>query len=955
MSPSHIALLLLPYLLSTAISAAVAGYCWRRRERPGVLAFALVAACEALWTLGVIFEVASPTLAGKLFWDNLQYLPMGIIPVGFLAFADDFSGRSPRRPFAVYAALAAPLLLLTLLAFSDPWHHLIRAGVQPLGAPFSPVLYGFTWVEGAAGIYIYLVQLWAFAVLAAGWVRAHSFYRIQINLVAAGLAIPVLGSILTLTVLSGSALRDLSPYTFAAGNLVIAWGLFRRGLFDVVPVARHAVVESLTDAVYVLDAAGRVVDLNAAARVGMNGSGAALGRPARQVLPLPGEVLEGLHNGAAGEQDVVTTGPDAGAMQLGVHPVSGPHGERWGSVVVLRDIAQRKLAEETLRRSRDELEAVVSERTAALLHVNAQLLAEIAGRQEASEALRVSEQSLRQITENSNELFWLLESDRRVAYLSPGFERMWGMDRARIMHDTTVALDAVAPEDRAAMQAMVEEGYHRPAEATYRVIHPDGSERWLKSRAAPVLDAEGRLYRVAGVTEDVTERKRMEDQLLHDAFHDSLTGLPNRALFQDRLQHSLDLFRRHPDRGFAVMILDLDRFKLVNDSFGHLPGDRLLAAVADRLRGRMREGDTVARFGGDEFALLIDDVPDAGEAMRAAERVQAELWDPFTLEGQSLYVTPSIGIALSGPEVESPEDLVRRADTAMYRAKELGGARCELFDREMHARALLRLRTETELRQALQREEFEVFYQPIIAVQDGHVAGYEALVRWRHPERGLLLPAEFLESAEETGLVVTLDRWVLRQACLQLRLWRDRYPASELRVTVNLSAKQFAHPGLLAHIQATLSETRVDVDWLRVEITEGALVGRAEEKLLTDLRAHGVQMLIDDFGTGYSSLGYLHRLPISALKVDRAFMQGGEANYAIVGAVVTLAHNLEKDVVVEGVETVAQFERVRGYGADYAQGYLFSRPLDAAGAEGLITRSFREGAWHDGPAPVPAS
>ena len=943
MPPSQDLLFLLPYALSAAISAGVAAYCWRRRTRPGVAAFAVIAACEALWTAGYLFELASPGLRAKLFWDNFQFLPAPGIVVGFLAFALGFSGRPVRHPRVVYGALALPLLVVAALAFTDPLHGLMRVGTRVVD-PLGPLEYGLTWVVDAAAVYIYLIQAAAFAALAAGWMRTHPLYRRQVNLVALGMLVPLLGVVLTLTVLADSPYRDLTPYTFAAANLVIAWGLFRRRLFDVVPVARHTVVESLSDAVYVLDASGRVVDLNPAARASSRLPDA-LGRSAREVLPLPPELAAGLHEAAAADQDVADDAPGGGALQLGVHPLHGPRGERWGSVVVLRDIAERKRAEAELRRSRDQLEAVVGERTAALVEANAQLLSEVAARREAGEALRVSEESLRQIAENSSELFWLLELDRSVAYLSPAFERMWGMQPGEIRADAFEALRTVAPEHRDAVRAVVDEGYLRPSQATYRVVHPDGTERWVQTRAAPVLDERGAVYRVAGVTADVTERKRMEDQLLHDAFHDPLTGLPNRTLFQDRLQHSLELYRRHPDRGFAVMILDLDRFKLVNDSLGHVTGDRLLAAVADRLRAAMRDGDTVARFGGDEFALLLDDVPDAGEALRGAERIRAGLAGPFALEGHELFVTPSIGIALSGVEVERPEDMVRRADTAMYRAKELGGARSEVFDRAMHARALERLRLETELRRALERGELEAAYQPIIALPGGRVAGFEALVRWRHPQRGLLAPGAFLEVAEETGLIVDIDRWMLREACTQLREWRGRYPECALRMTVNLSDAQFGHGGLVQFLEQTLAETGVDVDWVRLEITERALVGRAQEALLAELRARGVQMLIDDFGTGYSSLGYLHRLPISALKVDRSFLAGPEPNYAIVGAVVALAHNLGKEVVVEGVERTDQLDRLREMGADYAQGYLFSPPVDARAAEPLISRRFAGGEW----------
>jgi diguanylate cyclase (GGDEF)-like protein/PAS domain S-box-containing protein len=925
--PSASALLLvLPYLASAAVSAGVGAYCWARRSRPGVAAYAVVALAQAAWTLGLVGELLSPTLGGKIFWDNVQFPAYAAIPVAFLAFALEFGGRRPRRPAATWTLLAAPLAALSLLAFIDPLDGLVRQRPHLVaGEPFPELIYGYTPLFTAAAYYVYALLFAALAVLAAARMRAHPLYRAQINVVMAGMLIPLAGSLLTFTVLADYPERDLTPITFAAGNLVIAWGLFRRGLFDVAPVARHVVVESLADAVFVLDAAGRVVDLNPAARAAAAGAGEPVGRAAADVLPLPAALVARLGAGGAEVAEVETAGPAPHPAEVGVHPLAGPRGERWGSVVVVRDVSERRRAEGELRRHRDRLEELVAERTTAL--------------SETAEALGRSEERLRQIAENSGEVFWLSEADGRVAYLSPAFDRMWGVARERVHADIRAALEAVRAEDRAAVRAMLDEAYRgRAADATYRLAAPDGGERWVRTRAVPVHDAAGAVYRVAGVTEDVTERKRMEDQLLHDAFHDALTTLPNRALFEDRLRQALELFRRHPDRGFAVMMLDLDRFKRVNDSFGHLAGDRLIEAVAGRLRAGMRDGDTVARFGGDEFALLLYDVPDAGEALRAAERIQAGLAAPFMLEGHELFVTPSIGIALGGAGVEDPDELLRKADTAMYRAKERGGARCEVYDRAMHARALSRLRVETELRRGLDRGELCALYQPIVAVADGRVVGFEALARWRHPEQGLLAPGSFLDVAEETGLIVQVDRWVLREACLQLRGWRARHPGLEPRVTVNLSARQLAEPGLADALSATFAETGVEVDWVRLEITENGLVGGAEEAVLATLRARGIHLMIDDFGTGYSSLGYLHRLPISALKVDRSFMGGGEGNLAIVGAVVTLAHGLGMEVVVEGVERPEQLERVRALGADYAQGYLFSPPVDAEAAEALLLR-----------------
>jgi diguanylate cyclase (GGDEF)-like protein/PAS domain S-box-containing protein len=917
------------YLCSAAISSAVAAYCWRRRSRPGVAAFAVVAAGEALWTLGFTLELAAGGLPAKVFWDNVQFVAYAVIPPGMLVFAQHFTGRPGRRPLLNLALLATPLLAVAVLAFIDPLDGLVRVapGLVP-GGPFTLLTYGFSPIVLASALYTYLLCLMAVVLLAAGSLRAHQLYRSQVNLVLAGVLIPILGSVLTLTVLRDDPHRDLTPLTFAAGNLVIAWGLFRRRLFDVAPMARHAVVESLGDAVFVLDAADRVVDLNPAARrtARASGSGEIVGRGAEEALPVEAELLRRL--GADGVMESEVEGADGvRQVELVAHGILGPRGERAGRVVVLRDITERKRAETELRAHRDHLERLVTERTAEVVA--------------SGQALRDSETRLRQIAENSQEVFWLAEPDGRVVYLSPAFDRLFGVPRERVTRDWQAVLEAVPPDDHAGVALLWDEASRgRAAECTYRVARPDGSTAWVLTRAFPVLGAAGEVCRVAGATEDVTERKRMEDQLLHDAFHDALSGLPNRALFEDRLRHALDrLPRRHDARGFAVVMLDLDRFKRVNDSFGHVAGDRLLVAVAERLRAVMRLGDTVARFGGDEFAILLDDLPGPDAALRAAERIQAALAVPFALEGHEVSVTASAGIAVSDPAAR-PDELVRKADTAMYRAKERGGAQCEVFDRGMHAQALAHVRVEAELRRALERNELRVAYQPIVELATGRITGFEALVRWLHPERGLLGPGAFLDVAQEAGLIVPMDRWVLREACLQLRRWDEGPGGRPLSMSVNLSARQFAQPDLVDYVAATLAEVGLPAGRLRLEITEGVLVGRDDETVLGRLRELGVHLVIDDFGTGYSSLAYLHRLPIGTLKVDRSFLSRDAGNFAIVRAVVTLAQSLGMGVVVEGVETADHAARLLGLGADCVQGYLYSPPVDAEAAGAMLDRVF---------------
>jgi len=441
--------------------------------------------------------------------------------------------------------------------------------------------------------------------------------------------------------------------------------------------------------------------------------------------------------------------------------------------------------------------------------------------------------------------------------------------------------------------------------------------------------------------DDITARRAVEDQLRHDALHDALTGLPNRHLFMERLARAVLQERRREGYLFAVLFLDLDRFKVVNDSLGHSVGDELLVAVAGRLRNSVRETDTVARFGGDEFAVLLDDMDAVQDAVRAADRMQQALASPVSLSGYEVFTSASIGIALSSTAYGRADHLLRNADMAMYRAKAAGTGRHELFDRAMHALALTRLQMETDLRRGIERGEFGLHYQPIVDLRTGHIAGVEALLRWRHPERGWIAPGDFVPPAEETGLILQIGRRVLADACRQLKAWQAATPAAaELCVSVNLSVRQFSQADLVEQVRDALEETGIAAHLLRLEITESVVVDNLEAAAATlgRLRALGVRVYLDDFGTGYSSLSSLHRLPIDALKVDRSFVSrigegGGEQ---MVGTVATLARNLGVPVVAEGVETVSQLRALRALGCEYAQGFLFSAGLEAGALLALL-------------------
>src|SRR5712692_7914053 len=439
-----------------------------------------------------------------------------------------------------------------------------------------------------------------------------------------------------------------------------------------------------------------------------------------------------------------------------------------------------------------------------------------------------------------------------------------------------------------------------------------------------------------------TQLQESKDHFRHAAFHDALTNLPNRTLLAENLKFVIERAKQHEDYQFAVLFLDLDRFKNVNDSLGHSIGDQLLIAMARRLEGCIREVDMVARLGGDEFAILLDGIPGSNEATNMAKRIQEKLQSPFNLSGHEVFTTTSIGIALSSTGYDHPENMLRDADTAMYRAKAQGKACYEVFDKGMHANAVYLLQMENDLRRALEREEFCVYYQPIVSLDNGQLAGFEALVRWNHPERGFVNPADFVPLAEDTGLIVPIGFWILKRACQQLAQWQWQSPANrQLCMSVNVSGKQVAQPDLVGQIRRVLQETHVDARHLKLEITESAVMENAEmaAQLLKRLKDLGVQLSIDDFGTGYSSLGYLHRFPVDTLKIDRSFIgRIGEAseNIEIVRTIISLADNMGMDVVAEGVETLGQLAQLRKLKCGYGQGYLFARPADAASIDTWI-------------------
>jgi len=555
------------------------------------------------------------------------------------------------------------------------------------------------------------------------------------------------------------------------------------------------------------------------------------------------------------------------------------------------------------------------------------------------------------ISENAADMIAVVDKDGHRLYNSPAYGKILGYSQDELT--ATSPLEQIHPDDRARVQGAAEKasltgGGER---LEYRIRHKDGSWRVLESTASAIRGPKGEAEGLVVVNRDITERKRAEEMLAHNAFHDGLTNLANRTLLLDRLGRALAISHRHADFKFAVLFIDIDGFKVFNDSLGHTAGDALLVQVAKRLTACLRRADTVsrprqdedgesdfgdstlARPGGDEFAVLAQELRDPSDAIRVAERIQDRLAVPFDVNGHTIVLTASIGIAFSGCTSVVAQDVLRDAEIAMYRAKHNGKARCEVFDDAMHAGAVKRLQLETDLRKAVDLGEFRVYYQPIVSLESGQIVGFEALSRWQHPH-GMVMPNDYISVADETGIILAINRQLLPEACHQLLSWQRLFPSDPpLSLSVNISPKQFAQADLASQIGQLLQQGGMDPRCIDLEITETIAMADAERSasVLSELKTLGVGLDIDDFGTGYSSLSRLQSFRVDTLKIDRIFvsrMDIDDETHEIVRVIVMLAHHLGLEVVAEGVETQAQLDLLRKLGCERAQGYLFSRPVD---------------------------
>jgi diguanylate cyclase (GGDEF)-like protein/PAS domain S-box-containing protein len=559
--------------------------------------------------------------------------------------------------------------------------------------------------------------------------------------------------------------------------------------------------------------------------------------------------------------------------------------------------------------------------------------------------LRESEERYNLAARGANDGLWDWNLKNNEIYYSPRWKSMLGFKEEAVGNSPDEWLKRVHPNDRKRVHENLAEhikGNSLHFECEYRIQHVNGSYIWILSRGLAVRDADGNAYRMAGSQTDLTARKLVEERLAYDALHDGLTGLPNRELFMDRLKQKMEHTRRHPDNLFAVLFLDIDRFKVVNDSLGHAVGDQLLTTTARRLQLCLRPEDTVSRLSGDEFTILLNEVQDVSDAIRVADRIQARMRETAVLSEVNRTTTVSIGITMSNETYIQPQDMLRDADTAMYRAKALGGGRYQIFDTLMHTQALTLLQLEADMKRAVKNKEWLVYYQPIISLADGKVSGVEALVRWMHPERGLIPPLEFIPQAEDIGLIIPIGEFVLRAACLQTKAWREAgFP--DLWVSVNLSARQFQDQNLVNKISQILAETDLPGNGLRLEVTESVAMQDVLYgiKVLKELNKLGVHVSLDDFGNGYSSLSYLKQFPLKVLKIDRSFIQDilvNKNSEAITMAIIAMARSLNLEVVAEGVEKEDQLAFLKSKFCDEVQGFLFSKPLPVEELTGFLHR-----------------
>ena len=926
-----------------AVLALVLGwYCWQRRSVTGARPSAFILFLFALWGLAYVLELSSAGLPARIIFHALQYIGRAAIPVVFLAAAMEYGGYEGRVRFSHWLLLMSVLPLVTIgLALTNEVHHLMWAGqsVEYFGDNLVLHMTPGPWYAVHV-IYSYGLVLLGSGIMAVAMRRTARPSRRQMAVLLVAFMIVLIWNV-TSNVFIGDILQyDLTTTVGVLALSVIIWGVQRYHLFDVIPLAREKLLELMQDGIIVFDSQNRVLDINPAAfqilnleRVKVAGKSAELvfGAWRELVSVLQSDQEIQLEVGLPGVGDAI------GYYDLQMTVLRQDGGEIAGRMISLRDISTRKSAEENLKAHRDRLSKQIKAQTANLVEANARLAMEIAERKHTQEALQEEKDLIAHLMDISPIGIILLDRDGDLIFANQRAEDLLGL---------VVGKEAGQKTQRPAWKITDLDGKELPEEelpfvqvrrfsmpiydARYMIEKPDGEKIKLSINASPVFDSNGNYNGVVAAYNDITEQVEIEERFRYLATHDSLTELPNRVLFNDRLEHALSHARRAKTL-LAVMFLDLDGFKSFNDAFDHERGDELLAMVARRLEGCVRASDTVARVGGDEFVILLEKLNSADDAIPVTKKILEVIAEPFTIQELEAIITASVGISVFPENGETPSALLQRSDAAMYRAKQQGKNRFEFFSPEMLARSLDRLKLIGEMNHALERDQFVLHYQPQVSIETGLIVGFEALIRWNHPEHGLVSPEVFIPLAEETGLIQDIGAWVIRTACRQLKVWQD-LGLTLVKVGVNLSERQLKTDEIVDLVQEILEENQVPPNMLELEFTENIIYQNLGEFMerFEKIKLIGVQIAIDDFGSGYTSLNQLSRFPFDTLKIDQAFISSpmvDTKDAVVVSGIISIARDLGMKVIAEGVETREQLVFYELQSCSVIQGWYFHKSL----------------------------
>jgi diguanylate cyclase (GGDEF)-like protein/PAS domain S-box-containing protein len=961
-------------LLSFGMTASLAVYVTRPPRWAGAVAFSVSLAGVAAVSLSSAAALLSSNEIAKAFFIGLKYLGFWMVFSAWPIFILQYTDQARRVSTKLILALSIIPFIVVLMRWaeilSDSALFVSMTAERDL---FRHLAVPWTLIYPAGIVYVYLVTVFGAVRMIWEALRAPELYRGQRYLLVAGSLVPLVGDFLSRSGLSPWPELDLTALSFSVTGILFSWAILRYRALNLMPIARGVVMESMSDAVIVLNPAEEIVDYNPAAfkLISPNGEKKKIiGESLASVLPIENPY----HRANAPEsEDIIereanVVGVNGAPYQMGRSSLRDRHDYTIGTLIVLRDIveeteftellhrelAERRRIESQLRRLNEELEQRVKERTRELENANVSLLGELQYRKKVDEALRKSEGRYALAIQGANDGIWDWDLQTNLVFYSPRWKAIFGYPEDAIGNDLIEWFSRIHPEDVGRVKSELDAHLNGDTDVFYsehRILRGQGNYIWVLTRGLAVRDEEGKAIRIAGSLSDIDSRKNAENTLVFNALHDPLTGLPNRALCLDRIDGAIKRSARRPGYQFSVFYLDFDHFKSVNDTWGHSVGDKLMVVMSGRLTECIRATDSVARMGGDEFVILVEDLRATDEVHQVLERVQTKINEPFVIDGHAIYMTASIGVVSGNLHFDGADDILRCADVALYRAKASGRACAVEFESQMLENVVSRMRLENDLRLAVERREFVLHYQPIVTSDTMGVTILEALVRWNHPERGLLMPGSFISLAEETGLILPLGDWILREACRQLHEWNALLPAQRrIKMAINVSSKQFSDPQFYENLTSAIADMDVSPYDLMLEITESYLMDDPNiPELLHNIKKLGIGIQIDDFGTGYSSLSYLHQLPIDSLKIDRSFIvqldavpqlnSDGDSRMVgeeIVLTIINLAKELGLSVIGEGVETQHQADQLRHFGCNYMQGFLFHRPADAVNISQML-------------------